>query len=207
MDGSLEAIQGLIDKAQREILFLEPALLETRNERQCRQLKQDLILQAELVATLQMEMRSLRNELASERVPPPVQTSMTHGDLYPEQEELPATPPANCPAFGRDERLSYDEAHGKRRAGGKGSAFVPTGQKRQQQGRASLTRDRSLTPRLVADPEASRERTARCVRVCAHTCRRRTLAADEAQTLVLGRAPTPPKAHVPPLPLVGARPS
>ncbi|KAL1423793.1 hypothetical protein MTO96_003713 [Rhipicephalus appendiculatus] len=102
VDGKLAAVHDLIGDARKVISHLkhEMTTLRTKNERQRKQLERDRVLQAHVLAALQTEMRSLREELASERVPPPLQPSLAQRGSSPEPREVPATPPADCPAFG-----------------------------------------------------------------------------------------------------------
>ncbi|KAH7982971.1 hypothetical protein HPB52_008457 [Rhipicephalus sanguineus] len=102
IDGRLAAVHDLIGDAQKVISHLkqEMTTLRTKNERQRKQLERDRILQAQVFAALQTEMRSLREELASERVPPPLQPSLAQRGSSPDSMEVPATPPADGPAFG-----------------------------------------------------------------------------------------------------------
>ncbi|KAL3218616.1 hypothetical protein MRX96_031430 [Rhipicephalus microplus] len=69
------------------------------NEWQRRQYARNCILQAELLVFLQLEMSSIRDELASQLVPQPLQRSMAQSESHPEPQALPATPLADCPAF------------------------------------------------------------------------------------------------------------
>ncbi|KAH8036782.1 hypothetical protein HPB51_005271 [Rhipicephalus microplus] len=102
MDGRPAAVQHLIPNARRGIQHLENELakLRTRNERQRSQLEWNHILQDQGFAAMQLEVRSLREELASERVPASVRPSMAQYESSPEQGELLATPPPDGPAFG-----------------------------------------------------------------------------------------------------------
>ncbi|KAH7985702.1 hypothetical protein HPB51_026769 [Rhipicephalus microplus] len=102
MDGRPAAVQHLIPNAQKGIRHLENELadLRTKNERQHSQLEWNRILQDQGFAAMQLEVRSLREELASERVPAPVRPSMAPYESSPKQGELLATPPADGPAFG-----------------------------------------------------------------------------------------------------------
>ncbi|KAH8024566.1 hypothetical protein HPB51_025485 [Rhipicephalus microplus] len=101
-DGRPAVGQHPIPNARKIIRHLEHefTMLRTRNERQPKQLERDGILQAQVFATLQMETRSPREILASERSPPPVQPSMAPYESSPEQGEPSFTLPADCPAFG-----------------------------------------------------------------------------------------------------------
>ncbi|KAL3183875.1 hypothetical protein MRX96_033390 [Rhipicephalus microplus] len=102
MDSRPAAVQHLIPNAQKGIRHLENELadLRAKNERQHSQLEWNRILQDQGFAAMQLEVRSLREELNSERVPAPVRPSMAPYESSPKQGELLATPPADGPAFG-----------------------------------------------------------------------------------------------------------
>ncbi|KAH8033990.1 hypothetical protein HPB51_018501 [Rhipicephalus microplus] len=101
MDDRIAAIQDLMGYARRGMWLIEHgcATWPTMNEWQRRQYARNCILQAELLVFLQLEMSSIRDELASQLVPQPLQRSIAQSESYPEPQVIPATPLPDCPAF------------------------------------------------------------------------------------------------------------
>lgn len=101
-DYRLAALHDLLDDAHQVISHLkhEMTTFRDKNEHQREQLEQDRLLQAQVFAALEAEMRSMREEFANERVPPPLRRASTQRGPRSEPIEVPAPPQADWPAFG-----------------------------------------------------------------------------------------------------------